>query len=544
MHHFETAFCGTSITATAASKKPILNENPMKKTNKRPTATTTPGLFMRAAGALQRSFDSTYDCTLLVLLVAALTYLPGYGKAGMFWDENYHITAAERYIEGVAQFEAHPPLGKLLIAAGEVITRTNQQIDKHELVGTKYIAGNKLPKGFSLSGMRLMPSLFAVLAAGCFFGLMFSLTQNRLASVVFSGLYVFENAYIVHFRAAHLDSFQLCFSLGALWYFVTLWRSVARLKATHYALLGGIIGLAIMVKINAVLLLLLFPLLYWQDHKRWRANLARRPTDFLKKSGAAIAAILAVTLLVFWISALCGRQMPDPESSAGRDDTAKMSPAYKQFLAQKEWLTPDMVVQITVDNFRFMLQNHEGVPKLDVCKTEENGSHPMHWPMMDKTINYRWDTANGKTGYIQLAGNPVSWGLGLCAAILSLGLILSRRVFQAPVRDEKTYALIEAFSLLYVAYICLHLWLASQRVMYLYHYFLGLVISYALLVLVAIYLANVWPWVKQRRTAIIAVTLIAIIASYAFFAPLTYHLPISKSQCEQRNWLFKTVNCI
>ena len=37
----------------------------------------------------------------------------------IFWDENYHVTSAERYLEGVAQFEPHPPLGLMLIAAGE-----------------------------------------------------------------------------------------------------------------------------------------------------------------------------------------------------------------------------------------------------------------------------------------------------------------------------------------------------------------------------------------------------------------------------------------
>ncbi|MEI9902960.1 MAG: hypothetical protein WDN06_02495 [Asticcacaulis sp.] len=38
---------------------------------------------------------------------------------------------------------------------------------------------------------------------------------------MFSLLFVFENAYIVHFRAAHLDSYQLTFVLGA----VLVWLS-------------------------------------------------------------------------------------------------------------------------------------------------------------------------------------------------------------------------------------------------------------------------------------------------------------------------------
>ena len=206
---------------------------------------------------LNKIRSSGYHWGGLIVLLAALTYLPGYSSAFVFWDENYHITSAERYVEGVAQFEAHPPLGKLLIAAGEVLLQPNQQIDKHILTTTKNISGNDIPAGFSFAGMRLMPSLFAVLGAFFFFALMFTLTENRFLSVLLSGLYVFENAFIVHFRAAHLDSFQLCFSLAAFWYFVRLWRAERVASWREYAGLAAVIALAIMVKINSVLLLLL-----------------------------------------------------------------------------------------------------------------------------------------------------------------------------------------------------------------------------------------------------------------------------------------------
>lgn len=516
----------------------------MKKINHVSPAAPTRNWLAQTCAFVRRQFDSTYDCGLLVLLIAAITYLPGYASPRMFWDENYHVTSAQRFIEGIAQFEAHPPLGKLLIAAGEVLTGANKNIDKHVLTGSKYIAGDLLPKGFSMTGMRLMPSLFAVFAAVCFFGLMFSLTQNRLAGVLLSALYVFENAYIVHFRAAHLDSFQLCFSLGALWYFVTLWRSPAKLDGSQYARLAGLIGLAIMIKINGVLLLTLFPLLYWQDGKKWQGSASARLADFLKKSGAAVASILAVTFLVFWISALCGRNLPDPQSPAGRDDISKMSPQYQQFLTNHEWLTPIVVAHITVDYFAFMSQSHEGVPKLDQCKTGENGSYPLNWPLMDRTINYRWDAANGKTSYVQLVGNVTSWSLGFAAVILSLGLILSHRVFNAPVRNQQTYALIEVFSALYLVFMGLHLWLGAQRVMYLYHYFLGLSLSYALVALNGMYLSDVRPWFTRHRTAIFSAFLIGILGCFVFIAPLTYHYPISKTRCEIHNWPIKTLNCI
>jgi dolichyl-phosphate-mannose--protein O-mannosyl transferase len=49
-----------------------------------------------------------------------MTYFHNYSyPPSLFWDENYHIASAEKYIQGVFFMEPHPPLGKLLIAAGE-----------------------------------------------------------------------------------------------------------------------------------------------------------------------------------------------------------------------------------------------------------------------------------------------------------------------------------------------------------------------------------------------------------------------------------------
>jgi hypothetical protein len=43
-----------------------------------------------------------------------------------------------------------------------------------------------------------------------------ALTRSVLAALLVSNPYVFENAFIAHFRAAHLDAFQLAFALAAL----------------------------------------------------------------------------------------------------------------------------------------------------------------------------------------------------------------------------------------------------------------------------------------------------------------------------------------
>ncbi|MEC5387619.1 phospholipid carrier-dependent glycosyltransferase [Uliginosibacterium sp. H3] len=487
----------------------------------------------------------TIVCLLLIAIAASCAYVVNKGEPPYpFWDENYHMTSGQRYIEGIGHFEPHPPLALLLIAAGEKLSGANADIDKHQLVIDKYIDGNKMPAGFSYNGMRLMPSLFAAFGALLFFGLLYTLTGNRFIALLFSTLYVFENAYVVHFRAVHLDSIQMFFCLATIWQFVRLWKRPDTLSWKAYAWLGVLAGLAIMAKINAALLLIIFPILYFKDvATHFNFEFARLAQDFIAKAGSAIVAILVVVLTIFAIHGAIGRKLPDPESSAGKQDIENMSPTYKEYLTQHGTLTPGVVMSITRDYFKFMDKDHLGVPKLDICKPGENGSHPLHWLIMDKTINYRWDSADGKTRYVQLVGNQVSWYLGLVSLFLSVALIVNHRFFKNAIGNRQTYHLIEVFTALYATFMVLHLYLGTQRVMYLYHYFLGLLITYVLVVLQYQYLTDLHALRTRTRLLIASGMAIAISLSFAFFAPLSNHTPLSKTQCEARNIFSHIVDC-
>jgi dolichyl-phosphate-mannose-protein mannosyltransferase len=477
-------------------------------------------------------------CYLLLLAIGYICFVAGRAEpTHIFWDENYHVTSAERYLEDIAHFEPHPPLGLMLIAAGEKLSHANVGIDKHVLTTTKQISGDALPKGFSFAGMRLMPSWFAAFGALAFFALMYGLFENRLHALLLTSLYMFENAFTVHFRATHLDSFQMFFSIMALWQFVRLWKRPVAIGPLQYATLSLWCSLAIMVKVNAVVLLVLFPILYFKDaSNQTTIRIAKQICDFARKSGAAIVTMALTFFCVFYVHALLGRTPPAPESPAGRQDLANMSPAYKNYLEQHQGLTPGMVVTIAVDYFKFMDKDHKGVPKLDVTKPGENGSHPLHWPFHDRNINYRWDSADGKTSYVQLVGNQLAWYSGTAAIIFSFVLIINYRLFAIPLRGTlRTYQLIEVFAGLYLAFMLLHLWLITQRVMYLYHYFIGLLLSYIVLALLWQHLCEVHAALAKRRTAILVVACTAFFGSYLFFLPLTNHWPLTKEQCERRN---------
>lgn len=477
-------------------------------------------------------------CYLLVFAIAYCCLVANRAQPPhIFWDENYHVTSAERYLAGVAHFEPHPPLGLMLIAAGEQLSDVNHNVDKRVFIETKQISGDAVPKNFSFKGMRLMPSLFAALGALAFFGLMYELFDNRLHALLLSSLYLFENAFTVHFRATHLDAFQMCFSIAALWSFVRLWQKRAPLRPLDYAALSALCGLAIMVKVNAVILLALFPALYFKDARLLNYQRASRwASDFVSKSGAAIASLALVIFIVFYVHAALTRNMPPLNTPAANQDLANMSSPYRAYLEQHQALTPAMVVIIARDYYKFMKKDHEGVPKLDPTKPGENGSHPLHWPFHDRNINYRWDSADGKTAYVQLVGNQLSWYAGTAAVIFSLILVINYRLFAIPLRGSlRTYELIEVFTGLYLVFMLLHLWIITQRVMYLYHYFLGLMISYVLLALFWQYMSEIHAGFARHRTKILSVASAAVLGSYLFFLPLSNHWPMTKQQCERRN---------
>ena len=83
---------------------------------------------------------------LVVLVLSFFTYFWNYTNPPyLYWDENYHIASAQKYQNGVYFMEPHPPLAKLLIAAGEALVDANPEDD--QFIGTDY--AKDLPAGFS-----------------------------------------------------------------------------------------------------------------------------------------------------------------------------------------------------------------------------------------------------------------------------------------------------------------------------------------------------------------------------------------------------------
>lgn len=475
----------------------------------------------------------------VILVISLSVYFPYYGTPqAMFWDENYHVPNAQKYVDGVMYMEPHPPLGKLLMAVAEVTFGGNGNVDKSKLLETDYLTGENAPPEMTYKGFRWPSTVLMALSALFFFGILNRITQRAWLAAAFTSMVIFDNALVIHSRAAHLDGIQLFFVLGAIYYFtrsVTLYfQQQKAIRWQQYAILGVLIGLGIAVKVTAAILLLLFVMLYgvdqWENIKRWNwAALIKRLALTVPAAVIPVALTLAA---VFYVHI-------GISTKVHQDRTYKASPEYlNQIRMGDTWSLKTFSLGMR-DNWKFMSEYADGVPRLDVCKPDENGSYAMNWPLSSKTISYRWDknTVDGKsiTKYKYLIGNPIVWFSVVAGVILSVGLIIGRFVYNHPIKDEKLFYWICAFTSLYICYMVGVLQI--ERVMYLYHYLMALVFGAINLALVFNYIYRDEVLINNKHTIINAGLFAAlVIAVFAFFSPFTYGFGLTEDQFELRNW--------
>lgn len=421
--------------------------------------------------------------------------------------------------------EQHPPLGKLLIAAGEAILDAND-VD-NQFITTDY--GRNPPAGFSLAGYRLFPTLLAWLTAPILF-LCFWLMSRNLALAVFgSFLYTFDNALIVHSRGAMLESPLMFFSAATILGFLLCIHNVAHKQRLllSAALFGGAFAAAMTTKVVALILILLAPALLWILWAK-RRHLGQ----------AILVAVLAFALVyaaVWIVHFSLGQKVVPQLNNSGYYET---SPGGRAIVDEGRGGSLFAFPTQLADSLQFVTRYNQGVPELDLCKDDENGSPFFLWPIGARSINYRWETGDSGETYrhLYLQVNPVVWGLGLlgllCAAALLVGRVLMPET--PPLKNGK---LLATFSALYVGYMLA----ISQldRVMYLYHYFTPLLFSFFLICLVLLELKQIsrFQLTNERRTIFIFILCAYMVAGWYHFRGFTYYEPMTKEAVTSRAWL-------
>jgi len=484
---------------------------------------------MKAMNAKQR-----YSLALFfVLFFAIATFMPYYHMpANLTWDENYYLTAVQKYTDGAVFFESHPPLGKLIMALGENIFARNKGLDLKAFTETEKI--DSIPKDYSFLGVRFFPVLFAVFGAMLFFMILHKLLGKPFFAFIFSSFYIFENAWVLHARGAMLDGIQFFFILAAILLFIHLVEKKPSIRLRDYFALACLCGLAIMVKVNATFLLILFPILFiFEYRKQIRKSWLRQDKKFWwafgKKTIVSVLGLSLIGFTVFMTHFSLGKYIPGGKKQA-------ISSEYRAIISKGATSSPFNFPVMLRDHLAYMSKYHSTVPKFRRYDEKELGSRPITWVFGEKSIRYRWAKKDGQVRYLYLQGNPVIWISGLVGLALAFVLLAGRAFFKVTIANPRIFWYIAFFFGLYVLYMAGIM--RIDRVMYLYHYFIPLFFSLFLAALVFAYFFQK-KMEEGDRVLITAcgIYFAEIAATFVFFMPFTYYLPLTTKEFLQRVWL-------
>lgn len=464
-------------------------------------------------------------CALVITIISFFTYVRGYDQPNaLFWDENYHIASAQRYLNGVYFLEPHPPLGKLLIALGELVLSPNEKTD--HFLDVEYGPGEALPFDFSFAGYRLFPTLLAWLTAPLLLLTTVTITSSLALGLLVSALYTFDNAIIVHSRSAMLESTQLFFMALALVAFFTLAKRPLRkiYVIVVSAILGVALGATMATKVTSVLLAILLPLV-----------LALRNLSLKTRTMAMFVATLSCVVVYFGVwraHFLLGERRIEALAESGyfslsEDVRAIVDSGQQTRLAS----FPRMWWE---NGVTYLSRYADGVPKLDLSKGDENGSPMLFWPIGARAIQYRWEAApKNSARYLFLVSNPFGWGIALGAVVLCVSLIIARGIFPTSVKLKEPLA-IGVLMTLYVGYFVG----VGQitRVMYLYHYFVPLLCGFLLAGLALNEVDTVGPCLmtQRRKRALVALGALGACVTFLWYSPLTYYNPMTDAELRSR----------
>jgi len=477
----------------------------------------------------------------LILILGFFTYFINYEKPpNLYWDENYYVTAVEKYKKNIFFQESHPPLGKLIMYAGEQLWNPNKDLF---LDFEKTDFARNIPQGYSFKGVRFFPVFFAWINCALFFALLLVITKSSAWALSLSLLYAMDNALIVHNRGAMLDSTQIFGILVALLAYFKIFAQ-GRFSKRWAALLGLGIAWATWTKLNGLIVILLLPLLifYPKDNK-----IKDKLRALLPSWGIASATMFLFSILVWGLHFSHGKKIEPTLNSAGWYRASTELKMIKENPTEHNNPINNFYVELR-DYLNYIANYSTGVPRLNLCKIGENGSPFYWWPLGARTINYRWETKNSgkEVSYLYLVPNPVVWGLAFIAIILSIAFFLMKYLFGGiKMEKDDEHHLIVMFTL-YVAYM---LSIARiDRVMYTYHYFIPLIFSF---VLVAKWLPLLVSRIKldriKHKEAIAQLlVMLSITAAWNFYGPFTYYRPISCEDFQKRSligWQMKPVQC-
>jgi dolichyl-phosphate-mannose-protein mannosyltransferase len=444
------------------------------------------------------------ELIVLTFLAAVTRFAAITHPRAIVFDEVYFREDALRYLQGSYYFDLHPPLGKLLLAGWA------------KLFGISATAQSTDPA----VALRVLPALAGTALVAVFYLLLRELTASRRVATFGAALLLLDNAILVESRLILVDSMLLLFGIGALTCYLASRR---RTGPAHWILLTAsavLAGMAVSTKLTGLTALGLVGLVWFaqtlRDRINWRLALLQ-------------AAVLVVVPALLYVSVFAIHFQLLPHSGPG---DAYMSQQFQSTLVGNAHYDPAARMSF-IDKF---IELNKSMHSYELSL--DNSHHPyssswVTWPILKRPVYY-WA---GPKEYIYLQGNPIIWwGLLVGAVVVAVGWMRRPELFH---RHRGPMALLG------VAWVANFLPFATiVRPMFLYHYFFAFMFSIAAvsigLGLMAGWMTDgetLWRFPSWRSASLYWGILGVVLASFLFFAPISYGLPLSDGGLSARIWL-------
>lgn len=385
-------------------------------------------------------------------------------------------------------FDIHPPHGKLLIAGAAWLVGYRGGFDFANI-------GQPYGENVSVVALRLLPMLVGALLPVIIFILLRQLGATA-AMAGLGGLAVaFDNALVVQSRLISLDMILLVATFGAL----SLWLAAdSRFSRSSvwwwFAAAGAAAGLAAGTKFTGLAILGLLGGLtlvkIWQERNR--------PQQISRwvLAGVVVLGGSAITYGAGWAVHWSLLALPGTGDAFYQ---AGATPGLAGFFTD------------TYNLHRVMLSAN-----YNLTATHPYASVWWQWPLLARPVFY-WQ---GSDTFIYLLGNPaVWWGSTLLFVTALIAMVVRfgrrQRITNSESQITRSWIPLLGYGIAMFPFIRI------PRALFLYHYFTPLLLA----LLVGLLWLDGVVTQKQRRLAVVGSTVI-IVATFFWFSPLTYGLPV------------------
>jgi dolichyl-phosphate-mannose-protein mannosyltransferase len=414
----------------------------------------------------------------------SIVQYPSDYMSNTYFDEIYFVRTAEQYLHLQIPYEwTHPPLGKLIQAAGIVIF------------------------GFDPFGWRIMGVIFATLMIALVYLLGKELLGTWIGGFTAAFLVTFDFMHFTMARMGTADTYLVFFSVASQLFFLIYLKKVVKdgWKTSILPLFLAFVFFALAFSSKWLVLygfvgeLAILVVLRLNEVRKLKGGLSAKVYGFLDRPYIWVVAFILVAVGIYFLTyipdMLAGRSFMDVVGLQG-----SMYIYHSTLTATHPFSSPWYSWPFMVDPF--------------------NGG--VHVPVYLETANVA-----DLRSTIVLLGNPAIWWFGI-AAVIALTLMYVPKVF------GKKFQLKDNLPALFLIVVFFFQWLPYvliSRVVFIYHFY----VNVPIVCLASAFWVNEY-WGSKWGKLLTAAYFAAVVALFVLFYPVISGVPASSSTIDSLKW--------